>query len=544
MGRIWALLLVTFVGAALPATAFAQSGPPCRRPFPGEVVRPPPALFSKNGVLSLAFNYFTAVDAVGRTLFCFVTPDGVESPTLHVKPGDRLDIALTDKVSGPTPGTASEVVSGSDKQCGSTTMLPSSVNMHFHGTNTSPRCHSDEVIHTLVNYLQTFQYSVQFPSNEPPGLYWYHPHVHGISSPAVQGGASGVIVVEGIEKLQPAVRGLPERILIIRDQNIPGQNVTTTARATAAGPEPSWDISLNYVPVSYPAYTPSVIEIKPGAREFWRVANAAADTIMDLQLLYDGVPQPLHLVSFDGVPIGSQDGAHRGMIITRTHILIPPAGRVEFIIDGPSTTVQNALLQTLAIDTGPDGDSDPQRPLAVLKATADAPPLPRIPDDSGPAGPQLFEGLAQLTPTATRQLYFSELILEPNNPASPVDFFITVDGQRPRLFSPDNPPAIITRQGAVEDWTIENHARENHEFHIHQIHFLLMAVNGVPVPPEQQQYYDTYQVPYWTGSGPYPSITVRMDFRGAVVGEFVYHCHILDHEDGGMMAIIRVLPRG
>lgn len=54
---------------------------------------------------------------------------------------------------------------------------------------------------------------------------------------------------------------------------------------------------------------------------------------------------------------------------------------------------------------------------------------------------------------------------------------------------------------------------------------------------------DTIQVPYWTGSGPYPSVTVRMDFRGPDVGDFVYHCHILGHEDGGMMAIIRVLPK-
>ena len=49
-------------------------------------------------------------------------------------------------------------------------------------------------------------------------------------------------------------------------------------------------------------------------------------------------------------------------------------------------------------------------------------------------------------------------------------------------------------------------------------------------------------VPYWTGTGPYPSLTVRADFRGPDIGDFVYHCHILGHEDGGMMATIRVLP--
>jgi FtsP/CotA-like multicopper oxidase with cupredoxin domain len=80
-------------------------------------------------------------------------------------------------------------------------------------------------------------------------------------------------------------------------------------------------------------------------------------------------------------------------------------------------------------------------------------------------------------------------------------------------------------------------------FHMHQIHFQLLAINGVPVPPVQRQWYDTHEVGYWTGSGPYPSIKVRMDFRGAVAGEFVYHCHILGHEDNGMMANILVTDK-
>jgi FtsP/CotA-like multicopper oxidase with cupredoxin domain len=130
-----------------------------------------------------------------------------------------------------------------------------------------------------------------------------------------------------------------------------------------------------------------------------------------------------------------------------------------------------------------------------------------------------------------------------NDGGARVNFFITVRGQKPKLFDPNDPPAITTTQGAVEDWIIQNHAPEVHEFHMHQIHFLLLAINGVPVPKEQRQFYDTFQVPYWDQIGKYPSIKVRMDFRGPVVGDFVYHCHILQHEDGGMMAKIRVLPK-
>jgi FtsP/CotA-like multicopper oxidase with cupredoxin domain len=82
-----------------------------------------------------------------------------------------------------------------------------------------------------------------------------------------------------------------------------------------------------------------------------------------------------------------------------------------------------------------------------------------------------------------------------------------------------------------------------HAFHIHQIHFKLLDRDGAVLPPDQQQYLDTVTIPYWKGYGRYPSVTVLMDFRGKITGDFVYHCHILEHEDGGMMAIIRVNPR-
>jgi FtsP/CotA-like multicopper oxidase with cupredoxin domain len=166
----------------------------------------------------------------------------------------------------------------------------------------------------------------------------------------------------------------------------------------------------------------------------------------------------------------------------------------------------------------------------------------RMPRSSLPPGRQRFEGLADAQATTTRTLYFSEVLSNPSDPNSPTNFFVTVDGAIPVLFDPNNPPAIVTQQGAVEDWIIQNRTAEHHEFHMHQIHFLLEEVNGVPVSLDQQQFFDMIQVPYWSGSGPYPSVKVRMDFRGPDIGDFVYHCHILAHEDGGMMAIVRVRP--
>ena len=338
------------------------------------------------------------------------------------------------------------------------------------------------------------------------------------------------------------VRPLADRFQTTTRRKCTARSVTFLRDPTTPVSVTSLNDLTGYVPISYPVLTPAVIAMRPGQRELWRVANTSADSILDLQVVYDGKPQTLLVAALDGVPTGSQDGTRQGTLVPKTHILIPTAGRAEFIVTGPASSVKSAVLNTLNIDTGPAGDNDPNRTLIEIKTDRFAPLPEIIPAVSSTPGVQRFEGLAALPVTTKRKLYFSEVISDPTNPASPTNFFITVDGATPTLFSANNPPAIVTRQGAVEDWTIENRAPENHEFHFHQIHFLLLERNGVPVPPEDRQFLDMVDVPYYSGTGPYSSVKVRMDFRGPDIGDFVYHCHILGHEDNGMMAIIRVLP--
>lgn len=523
-------------------TAVAPVANPCPRLAPGSVVHNPPSLFSQKGVLVVNFSYQTTTDADGRTLFCFMTPDGKENPTLHVRPGDHLIVNVTNNV--PASGGMTMAMSSTD-QCGDSIMTATSMNIHYHGTNTSPVCHQDEVIHTIINSGQSFQYNLAFPTDEPPGLYWYHPHIHGISEGAVLGGACGAIVVEGLEDLQPAVAGLRQRILVLRDQIVAGD-------AVPGGKVPSWDLTLNNIPIAYPALIPAIIRMRTGESQVWRVTNSSADSLVDLQVLFDGVAQTLQIVGLDGVPTGSQDGSRQGTIVPARHILIPTAGRAEFIVSAPPSNVKHAVFMTRSIDTGPAGDNDTQRTLATIRTFG-----PDTNDDDGVVpvvnaapGVQRFEGLKTAAVNTKRKLYFSEVISNPADPSSPTNFYITVEGATPTLFDPANPPAIVTTQGQVEDWIIENRATENHEFHFHQIHFLVLSQNNFqmngsqPQADVQGQFLDMIQVPYWDGNPkhPYPSVKVRMDFRGPDIGDFVYHCHILGHEDNGMMAVIRVLP--
>ena len=429
--------------------------------------------------------------------------------------------------------------------CGESVMYDSSLNVHFHGTLMSPQCTQDDVVDTIINSGDTFQYSLNLPANEPPGLYWYHPHVHGLGDNAVLGGATGAIIIEGTENFVPSLAGLPQRVLVMRDAvTVGAPNKPGVADANGII-TPTWDMSLNYIPISYvfgvPS-TPPVIEMEAGQSEFWRVVNSGSDSILDFQILYDGVAQNLKVVELDSVPVGSQDGKRIGKPITRSLIAMPPAASVGFVVNPPGPGVQVAVMQTTQIDTGPAGDSDPSRTVAIIKTSSRGTTLPITPAPTK-VWAQRFEGLEQQPVSAKHKLYFSEVISNPADPSSPTDFFITEEGKTPVKYYPGIPPAITTHQGDVEEWTIENRSLERHVFHIHQIHFKLQEINGLKVSTDDAQFYDNFTVDYWKGPGyPYPSIKVKMDFRGPIVGDFVYHCHILGHEDNGMMAAIRVLP--
>jgi FtsP/CotA-like multicopper oxidase with cupredoxin domain len=236
------------------------------------------------------------------------------------------------------------------------------------------------------------------------------------------------------------------------------------------------------------------------------------------------------------------------------HFLLPPAARVEFIVSAPSPSVRLAQLITLAINTGPLGDNDPQRPLATIQLVDDAPSEDDVRDSMLPVfrsltnRQQRFAGLAAAPVAVRRTVFFDENCAATSTNCTPNQFFMAVQGKPEHVFSPDLPPDIVATQGTVEQWIIQNRAGENHEFHFHQLHFLVQSQDNFELNGSEQspgvtgQYLDMVQVPYWDGNPnhPYPSVTALIDFRGNDIGDFVFHCHILGHEDLGMMNIIRV----
>jgi FtsP/CotA-like multicopper oxidase with cupredoxin domain len=547
----------------------------CTRPDIGSAVPEPQDLRSHDGVLQLDLTIYDQKQPDGSIRYCYLTPDGIPSPTLRLKPGDLLILRFRNnlidfKSALPTadlgPPQATPIAGPlclSHKRadpCTSGAMTATSSNLHFHGLTVPAVCHQDDVLQTSIEPGDPpFEYRFRIPADEPPGLYWYHPHIHGYSKAEVLGGASGALIVEGIERANPAVAGLPERVLVIRDQDlvnpeappsksepvVPKMLIDRDGDAANNGTgfgKPAKDLSVNYVPVPYPDYPPASITMKPGERQLWRVLNASAMTYLNLAVLFQRTAQQLGIVAIDGVPIHF-DGSPAPPVEWVNHIGVPPGARVEFIVNGPPVGVP-ALLVTRSVDTGPGGENDPNRALASITAADDAPePAAKLAANPKSLPPPARPWIGDVTPVRTRKLYFSEKLTNPDDPTSASEFYLTVDGQKPVQFDPNSDvPDIVVKQGDVEDWIIENRSMELHDFHIHQLHFQLLDWSGIPV--NEPFLRDTVNVPYYNGRMlEYPGVRLRMDFRDPnTIGTFVYHCHVLEHEDGGMMGRIRVEP--
>ena len=149
---------------------------------------------------------------------------------------------------------------------------------------------------------------------------------------------------------------MPTRTFVIRDQLLPASEVNDANI-------PAWDLSINYVPVTYPAYTPAVIQTDPGQQELWRVVNSGADTILNLQYIVNGTAQPMTVYAIDGYPLSSGTGS------SQTTLQLGPGGRAEFVVTTPNVG-DTAQLVTQYQNTGPDGDFDPSRPIANIVSQA------------------------------------------------------------------------------------------------------------------------------------------------------------------------------
>jgi suppressor of ftsI len=422
-------------------------------------------------------------------------------PMIRVQPGSVLNVEYKNELA---PRSKEDCVGHPCMQM---------TNLHFHGLHVSPNAPQDDVLTMMASSGETLHYSVQVPPQQPPGLYWYHTHSHGESYVQDLDGMSGAIVVEGIDRYVPEVLNMRERILVLRDLVLPSKAAerkavmdavamqTTQCGTAPEDPERALTVNGTLRPQ---------IAIAPGECQFWRIVNASPDRYVDLEL--DSVS--FDVVALDGMPLSYHDPAIRKR--SMNHVLVPPAGRVEAIITGPPAD-SHAGLRSRCFDTGPDGDSNPAMVLADIVSAQ-------------PSGLQVRPALGGAAVHAT----FPSTVLkrvEASEPKFIVNFTedkegFYINGQK---FEMNSGPMLIVDVGSLQRWRVTNQTREVHPFHIHQVHFLVYAVGDNPV--KDPVWLDTVNVPY--GS----SVDLVMDFTDPIIrGMSLFHCHLLKHEDKGMMA--------
>jgi FtsP/CotA-like multicopper oxidase with cupredoxin domain len=467
-------------------------------PRGGARLAQPKVLASSNGRLDVELVAAPSMVAFGAgRRFAYTYNGSTPGPTLRVRPGDVLSVSLVN-------------------QLGETT------NLHTHGLHVSPSGHADNVFVSIPDGGRR-TYTYEIPATHRSGTFWYHPHMHGMVAPQVAGGLAGAIVVDDEIDALPELRAATERILILSDPAIGRSSkvLRTSGMERMLGREGD-AVLVNGVRL------PSVAT-KAGTLEHWRLINASPSRYYRLSL----DAHPFHVIGTDGGRVAEPR--------TEDELLLVPGERVEVLV-APGTAGTYAL-EALPYDRGSvgggmhtSGASSTRALVATLDVAGSAPPA------ALPSALAAASSLAVPAPTKRRELVLAMGMGGGmggggmggggmgGRTGSAGDGVFTIDG---RSFDPKRTD-ITTELGRVEDWTVTNGSTMDHPFHLHVWPFQVVArTDGVPIAPGWK---DTVNVP--AGH----SVTVRVPLT-EISGRTVYHCHILDHEDLGMMGVIDVARR-
>jgi suppressor of ftsI len=240
-----------------------------------------------------------------------------------------------------------------------------------------------------------------------------------------------------------------------------------------------------------------MLSIDAGETQLWRLANIGADIYYELQL----IGHPFHVIAEDGNPVWKVKAADS--------LVLPPGKRFDVLVQGGEPGMYT--LKTLAYDQ--QGDKYPEEPLATLVVNESAITPAALPD-------KLVEpyDLSGKTVDKQRTITFSK---------DQATGHFLIDG---KVFD-ENRIDQQVKLGALEEWTVRNDNSQQHPFHIHTNDVQLISVNGEPYEAVSHQ--DTVNLP---ANG---EVVIRIPFDD-FTGKSVYHCHILNHADMGMMATVEV----
>jgi suppressor of ftsI len=380
-----------------------------------------------------------------------------------------------------------------------TNWLGEPTNLHTHGFFISPTGNQDNIFVDLTS-SKSFLYNYFLPKDISPGSYWYHPHYHPLVEEQVFGGLSGFIYIRGLEAFLPAdLRGVTQQFLGLKDFQVDRTNSILSQNINSDSPT---NRTINGL--VQPAMT-----MRPGETQLWHLGNLSADIWYDLEI--PGLT--FNVIGVDGNPVDQVQEA--------STLLMPPGKRFDVLVQ--TKNVATYQLITREMNTGPEGDTYPRTLMATLNVKGTAVSPVALPKQMKP-----LEDLANATVTRRRIFELSE-----NDTTG--QFFINE-----KEFNANQVDATPVT-GTVEEWVFRNRSQELHPIHVHVNDAQVISVNGIP--QQVNSWLDTIPIPYAiqndAGVSVPGEVVMRFKFRD-FIGPYVFHCHILAHEDNGMMTVINV----
>ena len=410
--------------------------------------------------------------------------------------------------SGQIPGPRIEASPGDTVRIRFTNVLAETTNLHFHGLHIPPTGTGDDVFRKIASG-ETFTYEFQIPTDHPGGVVYYHPHAHGTVAQQILGGLGGMIVVRGVVDERPEIQAAQEECVFLKDFSTAENWQATNAWETGlmAGREGGL-LTVN-------GEVNPIWEMPASGLLRLRFVNASNARFYRLAL----EEHPLYLIGTDSHPLEAP--------MQLSELLLVPGERADVLVQAQPGVTQEQSFKLMNLPYrrggmgmmghhgGSRGSGSENQVLARLNygtaSNTNVTALPR----------QLIPIAALAQPSQTRSFSLN------HGMAPGQGMVFLVNG---KSFDPDRIDTRV-KLDTVEEWEIRNTGVMDHPFHLHVNPFQVVSRNGQP--ETFRAWKDTVLVK--TGE----ILRLRVKFTD-FPGKTVYHCHILDHEERGMMGIIQM----
>lgn len=470
---------------------------------------------SENGELTTSLRVAYAKNKIGNDDVDLRSFDGgLVGPTLRAKPGDTMNIRLVNDIVPKKPRE------GAPKE-----PTRDIINFHTHGLHVSPAGNSDNVLvriepkrsSDIIESKRSFDIEVKVPKDHPTGTFWYHSHVHGSTAIQVASGLAGALIIEGDIDQIPEIKAAEERIFVLQQAiyDERGQ-IETHANMQPGG----WFNVERYTTVN--GVVKPTIRMRPGEVHRWRLIHSGFREVINLQL----EDHQLHEIAVDGLTTGRIDGA-------KNSIELYPGYRSDVLVKAgvPGTYILKDL-EIQRFNERPEEDAKPEDRdiVAIVIVEGEENPM-ALPTEEQLAPFKPFNDIEDDEITGYQSVHF-RLDLRP-----------LFAGKGPPLFQVDNESFHHAQSprhlmlGAVEEWQLTTN-RGVHPFHIHVNPFQVVKITDLADNDLDPNFIPVWRDTFAVSSG--QKVIFRTRYT-KYIGKFVLHCHILDHEDQGMMQLVEVV---